>query len=51
LLEKKQVFSAIDADGRFYADMIGLAKETAAPATSSIHRPPKSRRFVSAIRR
>jgi len=26
---KKQVFRAIDADGRFYADLIGLADETA----------------------
>ncbi len=37
---KKQVFRAIDADGRFYADLIGLADETAPLVTPQFNPIP-----------
>lgn len=37
---KKQVFRAIDADGRFYADLIGLADETPSQVASQFNPIP-----------
>jgi nicotinate phosphoribosyltransferase len=37
---KKQIFRAIDADGRFYADLIGLADETTSVASREFNPLP-----------
>jgi nicotinate phosphoribosyltransferase len=53
---QKQIFRAIDAQGRFYSDLIGLADEKVAHLTSQFETPPAeivtllSRQFSGGVR-